>query len=390
MTILIPLLIKDIILAAFCQTLFFVSTNKVSTAQYFMWYITFTPIVLSNLKLNKYTKCYGIALLSAWALLQYIWNRLSYRLEYLDEVHLFISLWLICLAFYLVNILILIFIMRNDEYNNYYVPSNTPETDRPYPVLKHSEDESSAIENMKKTQDITFGNLRYVHRKGRRGVELHTITKIDKWGIHKLFSTFSPVYLLVSIVSLAFLAFKALSTTLSKVIVVFLATVCLCCVVAISVDPIEASLLHIPNTGLMVRCSNSLRKSEKFIHSLETCSILVVERFYRFRITYGLIAVVKNDCIFYVDKLSEKKLSPQHASDLHLTQDDIYGHSTSCKLLSHDLDIIPLFPVSLSCMKFMVSIWRSLNVHPDKSVAPNAANVSECDVTKRLDSPPPQ
>lgn len=63
----------DIFAACFYQVWFFVMFNKVQTAQYFMWYIAFMPIVLINNRVVTEKLGLFLAYLVCWGLGQGMW-----------------------------------------------------------------------------------------------------------------------------------------------------------------------------------------------------------------------------------------------------------------------------------------------------------------------------
>jgi phosphatidylinositol glycan class M len=75
----------DIFLTMFIQTTCFVMFNKVITAQYFLWYVTFLPMVLVNNKLTNVHKWTGIILVPMFIFFDFYWCRQSYRFEFLGE-----------------------------------------------------------------------------------------------------------------------------------------------------------------------------------------------------------------------------------------------------------------------------------------------------------------
>lgn len=99
-------LAKDIALACFLQTFAFVALNKVSTSQYFMWYLCLLPLVLPSSDLMYKSKRKGLLLLAAWIGGQALWLFFAYKLEHLGE-RTFIQLFLASATFYLVQMYIL-------------------------------------------------------------------------------------------------------------------------------------------------------------------------------------------------------------------------------------------------------------------------------------------
>lgn len=96
-------------LCLFALTFSFVTFNKVTTSQYFLWYLIFIPILLPNINL-KWKKL--VLLLGAWLSTQAWWLYHAYELEFQGK-NTFILIWLSSLAFGFVNVIILCAIIYN-------------------------------------------------------------------------------------------------------------------------------------------------------------------------------------------------------------------------------------------------------------------------------------
>ncbi|KAG0196510.1 hypothetical protein BGX28_010037 [Mortierella sp. GBA30] len=108
---------KDIFLSAFLQTFAFVAWNKVCTAQYFMWYIVFLPLLLpclvSNPRLGFSSQ--GRNMLVAWVASQGLWLSQAYNLEFLG-LNTFWNLFLASGLMYAANVWILVELITGADY----------------------------------------------------------------------------------------------------------------------------------------------------------------------------------------------------------------------------------------------------------------------------------
>ncbi|KAJ2792355.1 GPI mannosyltransferase 1 [Coemansia linderi] len=91
---------QDLYFAAFAQTFAFVAYNKVCTAQYFMWYMCFLPVIWPYNSQRLVTK--GLVLLGVWFGTQALYLQQAYRLEFLGE-NTFAPLWLAGLVIFAAN-----------------------------------------------------------------------------------------------------------------------------------------------------------------------------------------------------------------------------------------------------------------------------------------------
>jgi len=100
--------IYEVNFCLFCQTLVFVTFNKVVTAQYFLWYFSLLPLVLPSLRVSKKDLLLGTAL---WAFAQGSWLLPAYLLEFKGN-NTFLFIWLEGLAFFCANVGILAKLVR--------------------------------------------------------------------------------------------------------------------------------------------------------------------------------------------------------------------------------------------------------------------------------------
>lgn len=100
--------IHDVIFAMFCQTLIFVTFNKVVTAQYFLWYFSLLPLILPHLNFSTMDVLLGCLL---WGFAQTSWLLPAYMLEFKGN-NTFVFIWLEGLAFFSANVGILAKMIR--------------------------------------------------------------------------------------------------------------------------------------------------------------------------------------------------------------------------------------------------------------------------------------
>ncbi|CAF1083509.1 unnamed protein product [Adineta ricciae] len=96
-------------LCLFALTFSFVTFNKVTTSQYFLWYLIFIPLLLPNLHLKWKTL---FICLVAWLGSQGWWLYEAYQLEFQSK-NTFVQIWLASILFGFVNVFILCIILCN-------------------------------------------------------------------------------------------------------------------------------------------------------------------------------------------------------------------------------------------------------------------------------------
>jgi len=90
----------DLPFCLFCQTVVFVSYNKVITSQYFLWYLSLLPLSLSWL---RFSKLEAFACLLIWLATQGSWLLPAYYLEFQGS-NTFQVVWMESLAFFTGNV----------------------------------------------------------------------------------------------------------------------------------------------------------------------------------------------------------------------------------------------------------------------------------------------
>ncbi|KAG0242511.1 hypothetical protein BGX31_000218 [Mortierella sp. GBA43] len=108
---------KDIFFCAFLQTFAFVAWNKVCTAQYFMWYIVFLPLLIPNMATNPRLSfmSQGKNMLIGWVVTQGLWLSQAYNLEFLG-LNTFWNLFLASGLMFATNVWILVELISGAEY----------------------------------------------------------------------------------------------------------------------------------------------------------------------------------------------------------------------------------------------------------------------------------
>lgn len=101
---------RDLPFALFALTMVFVIFNKVCTAQYFLWYTAFLPLIFPLTRLRLKRK--GLAMIFAWLGGELHWLYWAYYLEMRGD-NTFLPLWIASLVFFSVNIGILATLMRH-------------------------------------------------------------------------------------------------------------------------------------------------------------------------------------------------------------------------------------------------------------------------------------
>jgi phosphatidylinositol glycan class M len=107
--VLIPIIFskRDVVKALFLQTFTFVIFNKVITSQYFIWFLIFLPIYLSDSKFLTTKKINGVVCLLLWIVSQGLWLFNGYQLEFLGKEVFYPGLLQSSVFFFFCNVYIL-------------------------------------------------------------------------------------------------------------------------------------------------------------------------------------------------------------------------------------------------------------------------------------------
>lgn len=107
-------LYREINLCLIILTMIFVTFNKVITSQYFIWFFSLLPLIISKNQLFNKQKIKGIILLIIWWFFEIIWNVYSHQLEY-NGKNTFMEMWIVDVCFFLVNCLCIKELIVNNE-----------------------------------------------------------------------------------------------------------------------------------------------------------------------------------------------------------------------------------------------------------------------------------
>ncbi|KXN73899.1 glycosyltransferase family 50 protein [Conidiobolus coronatus NRRL 28638] len=110
---------EDLIISSFLQTFLFVAFNKVSTSQYFIWYLALLPLVILQLKSNISKRPLLIGLVN-WIISQLTWLGFAYLLEFKSKPT-FIFIWIASIWFFLSHIYICVELLKSYTYLPLYL-----------------------------------------------------------------------------------------------------------------------------------------------------------------------------------------------------------------------------------------------------------------------------
>lgn len=111
----------DLPFCIFVQTFVFVMYNKVSTAQYFVWYLVLLPLVLANNNLIQRKNWWKlISLFILWITVLMIWNWFAFLLE-IEGHNMFFEIFAACIALFLVNFVTIVIIIGNQNIQEFRI-----------------------------------------------------------------------------------------------------------------------------------------------------------------------------------------------------------------------------------------------------------------------------
>uniref|UniRef100_A0A914PMQ9 GPI alpha-1,4-mannosyltransferase I, catalytic subunit n=1 Tax=Panagrolaimus davidi TaxID=227884 RepID=A0A914PMQ9_9BILA len=99
---------QDLEFCWFLTTFAFVTVNKVSTSQYFIWYLIYVPLISNSLNINNRK---ALQLLAGWFIGQGIWLGFAYLFEFRGWNTL-VFIWLSSLLFVAINFWIIISLIQ--------------------------------------------------------------------------------------------------------------------------------------------------------------------------------------------------------------------------------------------------------------------------------------
>ncbi|KAK3085625.1 hypothetical protein FSP39_006347 [Pinctada imbricata] len=96
----------------FLSTLAFVTFNKVCTSQYFLWYLTFLPLILPSLSMSTRK---AVLLIMLWVIGQAVWGIPASLLEF-EGMDTYFFIWIASIMFCLINVYILCSVINSYIY----------------------------------------------------------------------------------------------------------------------------------------------------------------------------------------------------------------------------------------------------------------------------------
>jgi Predicted integral membrane protein len=105
---------KDLPFCCFVQTFIFVMFNKVCTAQYFIWFFVFLPLIFARNELYISKKKRLIWVGIQWLIPELVWNTGAHFLE-ARGVNVFGWIWVLCVAFFISNWYAIKEIVKNQQ-----------------------------------------------------------------------------------------------------------------------------------------------------------------------------------------------------------------------------------------------------------------------------------
>lgn len=101
---------SDLPFTFFLLTISFVTFNKVATSQYFIWYLSFIPVLVPGFRNVKVIKL--LSVVSLWMLGQMLWLYEAYKLEF-QAHNSYLEIWLSAALFFIINIFIIVWCIDN-------------------------------------------------------------------------------------------------------------------------------------------------------------------------------------------------------------------------------------------------------------------------------------
>lgn len=100
---------EDVTFCCFILTFLFVCFNKICTSQYFVWYLTLVPFLVSGLSNENFHTI--TVMFALWGVTQSVWLSFAYNLEFLGHSN-FLYVWMAGVLFFISNVFIANMLMK--------------------------------------------------------------------------------------------------------------------------------------------------------------------------------------------------------------------------------------------------------------------------------------